>query len=282
MQEIWKDIPNFEALYQMSNLGRVRSKHRVRLQDNHGTIVEHVYPSKIIDIDISSGKLGYVNLYDKSRKTKIAVHIMYSVLFGWEAAEDLYFPNEFVHYADEQWVDIEGTDGLYQVSNYSQVRKRIGDLKKYGGYSYQMMHPYDSHGYWCYDLNYNGRTHKSKAHRLASIAFISNLDNKPYVNHKDGLKKNCNISNFEWCTPKENANHAWRTGLIDNDTTRLAHIQSKVVSSIPVYCPEIHRLFGTKKEAKNFFKITYDKLNKMLHDNLSYWGCTLEYADEVR
>ena len=29
MKEIWKDIPEYEELYQISNLGRVRSKDRL-------------------------------------------------------------------------------------------------------------------------------------------------------------------------------------------------------------------------------------------------------------
>ena len=52
-----------------------------------------------------------------------------------------------------------------------------------------------------------------KIHRLVATAFIPNLDNKPYVNHKDGIRSNNNVNNLEWVTASENTQHAVDTGL---------------------------------------------------------------------
>lgn len=52
-----------------------------------------------------------------------------------------------------------------------------------------------------------------RVNRLVAAAFIANPNKLPYVNHIDGNKSNNNASNLEWCTAKENTQHAYNTGL---------------------------------------------------------------------
>ena len=54
-----------------------------------------------------------------------------------------------------------------------------------------------------------------RIHRLVAEAFIINIDDKPFVNHLNGMKDDNQVSNLEWCTQSENVQHAHDNGLIN-------------------------------------------------------------------
>lgn len=72
----------------------------------------------------------------------------------------------------------------------------------------------DKGGYLVTDLYQGGKRRTVRVHRLVAEAFIPNPECKPEVNHKDGNKRNNNVSNLEYVTKKENCHHAWSNGLV--------------------------------------------------------------------
>lgn len=71
----------------------------------------------------------------------------------------------------------------------------------------------------------DGRTVYPQVHKLVARTFLPNPEKKPFINHIDGNKHNPRLENLEWCTPKENAEHARRTGLtISGETHTWAKI----------------------------------------------------------
>lgn len=104
---------------------------------------------------------------------------------------------------DEVWKDIEGYEGLYQVSNLGNVRSlnygRTGEIK--------LLKQSTDCGYKRVMLYKDGERERYLVHRLVAMTFIPNPDDLPQVNHKDEDKSNNNVNNLEWCTGEYNMNY---------------------------------------------------------------------------
>ena len=116
----------------------------------------------------------------------------------------------------ETWKDIKTHLGSYQVSNLGRVKSLNhynGKFKKYSNIEKIRQNQVNNKGYY-YVLLYNNKKIKScYIHRLVAETFISNPENKLFINHKDGNKLNNNINNLEWVTKSENELHAHKIGL---------------------------------------------------------------------
>lgn len=112
----------------------------------------------------------------------------------------------------EQWRDIAGFEGIYQVSDLGNVRSVERDVPRPGGgvqhRKGRELLPGLVNGYLKVVLSRDGIHYQKLVHRLVAEAFIPNPDGKPCVNHKDGCKINDKARNLEWVTWAENSQHA--------------------------------------------------------------------------
>lgn len=113
---------------------------------------------------------------------------------------------------NETWVDIEGYEGLYQVSNLGNV-KSLNRVIKYRNnkkafHKERLLVPKENFGYLRVTLSKDNKRKEYRIHRLVAKAFIPNPENKPIVNHLDENKQNNKSENLEWSTQDENFNYS--------------------------------------------------------------------------
>lgn len=122
----------------------------------------------------------------------------------------------------EIWKDIQGFEGLYQVSNFGNVFSFKTNKRIVGGLC---------RNYRIVDLKKDKKRHILFVHRLVAQAFIPNPENKKEINHKNLNKLDNRVSNLEWVSRKENIQHALINGVMHKNH-KVKQIKNGVVVNI--------------------------------------------------
>lgn len=166
----------------------------------------------------------------------------------------------------EEWKDVIGYEGLYQVSNIGRVcsldrtinnkrgvYKRAGRIKAICN---------ASGGYKFVGLCKNGIHKNILLHILVAKAFIPNPFCKRTVNHINCDKSDNRACNLEWATDSENIKHAYRNGLKQSTKAQLGKTGFKSSRGIPVL--QIDRktnkricVFGSAQDAQRHTGVNY-------------------------
>lgn len=151
---------------------------------------------------------------------------------------------------NEIWIDINGYEGLYQISNLGQVKSFQKDKEKI------LSLAYNNAGYLKVILCKNGTKKTHLVHQLVAHAFVPGYREGLVVNHIDENKSNNHASNLEWVSQRENTIHGTGT------EKRIRARQANKGKSI--YCPELNMTFKTQTEASRYFGCSHQHISKVL------------------
>ena len=128
---------------------------------------------------------------------------------------------------EEIWKEIPGCDGKYQVSSTGKVKSM--NYRGNTGIEKTLKLSRDKDGYLRASIYISGKQRYFMVHRLVASAFIPNPNEKPEVNHKNGVKDDNRLENLEWVTTSENQKHAYDTGLQPPTTDKQREARRKNV-----------------------------------------------------
>ena len=151
----------------------------------------------------------------------------------------------------EEWKDIDGYEGLYEVSDWGRVKSLENNKSRKEKILKGVKNTY---GYLQVHLCKDGKVVWKKVHRLVAQAFLENPQNLPQVNHKDECKTNNSVDNLEFCDNKYNVNYGTRNQRSGEKLTNHP-TKSKRVDQIDPQTGEVIRQWESTREAgRNGFK----------------------------
>ena len=104
----------------------------------------------------------------------------------------------------KEWKPIDGYEGVYSVSSEGEVMR----IKRGQGTTGRtLLKLSKNNNYQSVSLWNNGTGKSKRVHRIVAETFLPNPENRPEVNHKNGIKHDNRVENLEWVTRSENEAH---------------------------------------------------------------------------
>lgn len=167
----------------------------------------------------------------------------------------------------EEWRDIPGYEGLYQVSNTGRVKSLLRLDAKGRRIKGKMMMLRPSHkGYLKVPLTKGGKQKNKFVHNLVVFTFIGTKPEGMQCNHKNGNKKDNHLDNLEYCTGSYNVLHAYRVLDRPSALTGEKHWNAKLTQDDIVKIRELYKTGNyTHKKLANIFGIKSPAIGQIIN-----------------
>lgn len=294
MPEIWKDISDYEGLYQVSTLGNVkRVESVVSTSIGRTRKVSECYK---IPQYVPNSNYRYVTLYklNKGKSFNISFLVAREFLDMFDVSKPIYHidgdinndkvenltqkvPDSFDKHLGlenfalldgEIWKPVPNFEDFYEISNFGRIlilAKYVNNPKGFLSIrrcklaTLRRTSLYSEYRTYKFLDSYSGYFEEWPIHRLVATLFVHNPDKikNTYVNHKDCNKLNNNFSNLEWVTPKQNAEYASENGLLLWSNTGRKRTSS-------VLCLTDGEYFDSIADCAEHYNIKYANLQERL------------------
>lgn len=159
----------------------------------------------------------------------------------------------------ELWKPIKNYEGLYEVSNLGRVRRVDSAVNSGLRFNPSVIRKgrvlkqnTKKTGYLTVDLSSGNKVKTISVHRLVAEAFIEKVEGKNCINHKNCNRADNRVENLEWCTHKENTEHASRLGRFHNPNKK------------PVRCRQTGVVFESSYQAAEWVNATRFKNSRQV------------------
>lgn len=180
---------------------------------------------------------------------------------------------------NEEWRDIPGYEGLYQVSNLGRVKslgRVIWQEWKDGTHGRWYTFPekilklkVDTNGYLSVGLHKLDNSRKRfRIHRLVATSFIENKDNLPQINHKDENPHNNAVGNLEWCDVKYNLSYGGRVRKYRKSRGRKVQrldLNDNYIDTWDSMCYAAESVYGSINKEKDIRNNCLGKVSRVLN-----------------
>ncbi len=171
----------------------------------------------------------------------------------------------------EIWKPVQGYEGLYEISSHGRLKslaRIINPGRKRSRFKPEKILKWcNSQGYLATYLSVDNGKKFVRAHVLMMQAFTPNPENKPEVNHKNGIRNDNRLDNLEWCTHSENIQHSYQV---------LKRVSQKGVNNGNCKLTEVDvlNIFQKRREGGSFrgiakvFNVSKTHIQHIIHGKL--------------